>query len=210
MHAGSHRLTLVVMAAGGEALTRLRWRRRGAWLWPAYGAAVVGDGVLLHVLPISGDRTGLVGGLLGAWVVNLLVVAGLAPVLGFAIRRRRGDLPVVVARDYAARGLLVGLAGLIALLGIGHRGQADAERRALGEQAYAVRSYVEAEAPAAYRRRVGEADTWEVDANLFRTCIPGDDPAQWLCVFVDTSEDPPGVTLDPSRAPNSRFLDSGG
>ena len=40
-----------------------------------YGAAVVGDGVLVHVLPISGDRTSLVGGLLLAGVLNLVAVA---------------------------------------------------------------------------------------------------------------------------------------
>ncbi len=198
------------MAEGGEALRRLRWRRRGAWLWPAFGAAVLGEGVLLQALPISGDRTEPVGGLLLACVLNLIVVAGLAPAVGAVVRRRRPDLPVVVARDYAARGLIVLLGGFIALLGIGHRGEADAQRRSLAEQALAVRRYVSAQAPAAYRRRIDLADTAVLDANLFRTCVPGDVPQRWLCLFVDTSQDPPGVTLDPSRAPNATFLGSSG
>jgi hypothetical protein len=171
-----------------------------------YAAAVLGDGVLLDRLPVSGAGTGLVGGLLLASVLNLLVVAGLAPVAGVVVRRRRGDLPVFVARDYAARGLIVALAGFLALLGIVNRPEADAERRALAEQAVAVRGYVESQAPAAYRREIDLADTLEVEANLFRTCVPGGESGRWLCVFVDTTEDPPGVTLDPSREPNSAFV----
>jgi hypothetical protein len=198
------------MVGGGEALTRLRWRRRGAWLWPIFVCAVVGDGVLLHELPISGVQTPLVGGLLLAGVLNLVVVAGLGPAAGMLVRRRRADLPVVIARDYAARGLIVALGGLIALLGIGNHGRVDAQRRSFVQQALAVRRYVEAQAPAVYRERIGLADTAQLDTNLFRTCVPSGDPARWLCVFVDTTEDPPGVTVDPSRAPNATFMGTEG
>jgi len=167
-----------------------------------YLVAVVGDGVLLHLLPISGDRTPLVGGLLLAGVLNLLVVAALGPVGGTLIRRRRGDLPVVVARDYAGRGLIVLLGGCLALLGIGNRGQVDAQRRALAEQALAVHGYVETQAPAVYRGQLDRARTRVLDVNLFRTCVPGGRGGPWLCVFVDTEQHPPGVSVDPSRAPN--------
>jgi hypothetical protein len=175
-----------------------------------YGAAVVGDGLILDRLPVSGGGTGLVGGLLLASVLNLLIVAAGAPVAGIVVRRLRADLPVFVARDYAARGLILVLAGFLALLGIGNRPEADAERRALSEQAVAVRGYVESQAPASYRREIDLADTLEVEPNLFRTCVPGGDSGRWLCVFVDTTEDPPGVTVDPSREPNSTFVGSDG
>ncbi|MEA2371961.1 MAG: hypothetical protein QOH12_2355 [Solirubrobacteraceae bacterium] len=190
------------MAGGREALRRLHWRRRGAWLWPMYAAAVAGDGVLLHLLPISGARTPLVGGLLLAGVLNLLVVAGLSPAAGSLIRRRRGDLPVVVARDYAGRGLIVLLGGCLALLGIDNIGRADAERGSLREQAFAVHAYVETQAPAAYRGHMDRARTRVLDAHLFRTCVPGGKGGPWLCVFVDTTQQPPGVSLDPSRVPD--------
>ena len=36
-------------------LRRLRWRLRGAWLWPTFAVAMVVDAVLLHMLPIAGD-----------------------------------------------------------------------------------------------------------------------------------------------------------
>ena len=35
--------------------TRLRWRLRGATMWPAFLVAVVVDAVLLRTLPIAGD-----------------------------------------------------------------------------------------------------------------------------------------------------------
>jgi hypothetical protein len=196
------------MATGREALRRLHWRRRGNWLWPIFVGAVVGEGFLLHALPISGDRTPLVGGMLLAGVLNLVVVAGPGTAAGWYLRRRRGDLPVVVARDYASRGLIVLLGGCLALLGLVNRGAADAQRRSFEAQAYAAHRYVETQAPVAFRRRFGEADTATLGENLFRTCVPGGGGRGWLCVFIDTSEDPPGVTLDPSRAPNSTLIGS--
>ena len=39
-------------------LTRMRWRMRGAWLWPAFVVLTLAEGVLLEVLPISGDGPG--------------------------------------------------------------------------------------------------------------------------------------------------------
>jgi hypothetical protein len=175
-----------------------------------YTGAVVAEGFLVHALPISGDRTPVVGGLLLAGVLNLLAVAGVGPVLGTLIRRRRGDLPVVIARDYAGRVLIVVVAGALALLGIGNHGHVDAQRRSLREQATAVRGYIETQAPVAYRARIDLADTAVVDTNLFRTCVPGGVGQAWLCVFVDTTQDPPGVTLDPSRAPNATFVGASG
>src|SRR3954447_24109382 len=35
---------------------RLRWRLRGATMWPAFGLAVVLDAILLNMLPIAGDQ----------------------------------------------------------------------------------------------------------------------------------------------------------
>jgi hypothetical protein len=33
--------------------------------------------------------------------------------------------------------------------------------------------------------------------------VPGAKPDRALCLFVDTSQSPPGVTLDHNRAPNT-------
>ncbi|HWI73270.1 MAG TPA: hypothetical protein VNT55_15040, partial [Baekduia sp.] len=69
----------------GEALwaRRLRWRMRGATLWPAFAVAVVADGVLLNELPISGDGgPGLFAAVILAGFANLIVIAVLAPLAG--------------------------------------------------------------------------------------------------------------------------------
>src|SRR4051812_11035160 len=96
--------------------TRLRWRMRGAWQWPAFIALTVAEAVLLDVLPVWGDGVGgFVPGLLLAGSLNLVVVALVAPLVGMALRRRRRDLPRTIASDYAGT-VLLGLlfAGLVA------------------------------------------------------------------------------------------------
>ncbi len=47
-----------------DRVRRLRWRLRGAVLWPTFAVLTVADGVLLHLLPIAGDVIGLVPALL--------------------------------------------------------------------------------------------------------------------------------------------------
>ncbi|MGI8624178.1 MAG: hypothetical protein ACR2NB_12005, partial [Solirubrobacteraceae bacterium] len=76
------------------SLTRLRWRLRGAWQWPVFVALTAVEGVTLNALPISGRGPGgVVPGLLLATGLNLIVVAGLAPLTARLVRRRRPDLP---------------------------------------------------------------------------------------------------------------------
>ena len=33
---------------------RIRWRLRGAWMWPSFVAVTLLDGLILHLLPRSG------------------------------------------------------------------------------------------------------------------------------------------------------------
>ncbi len=193
----------------GDALRRLRWRRRGAWQWPTFGAAVVGEALLLHFEPVSGDGADLAAGTLLAGGLNLFILAGLGPVAGILVRRRRRDLPRTVARDYASTGLMLAAAAVVLGLGVAHRPSVLAARRAFQAQSDAVRTYVRLHAPPEYRRRIDRADTWRLDADLYRTCVPGPDPARRLCLIVDTTMSPPGITLDPNRAPNSTYVGPG-
>jgi hypothetical protein len=190
--------------------TRLRWRLRGAWQAPAFGLAIVAEAFLLHELPIAGDEgPGLVGGLLLATFFNLVAVAVLAPLGGWALRRRRGDLPAVVARDYAGTAAVAGVAVVLVALGLAHRDDARAEREALAAGLVRVREYVRRNGPDEFRRHVDEASSMRFGEHLYRTCVPGDDPERALCLFVSTDTDPPGLRLDPSRSPNTIFLPSG-
>jgi len=181
----------------------MRWRLRGAWLWPAFVVLTVLEMGLLHWLPIAGEGSGWVAALLLAGCLNVGAIAVLGGLGGVALRRIRGDLPKVVADDYA------GLAGLgivaVALLvaGLVHRPELEADREAFATQSLAVRLWVEANGDDFARAHVGAADSVLVDENLYRTCVPQADPKRWLCLVVDTSHRPPRVGRDASRESNA-------
>jgi hypothetical protein len=184
--------------------SRLRWRLRGAMLWPAFGVAIVVDALLLQLLPIAGDgRPGPVGALLLSTFFNLLVVAVLTPLAGGRLRARRPAVPRVVADDQAGTALLGLLAVALLGLGLAHRPAVEAADRDFEAQSLAVRRFVAHQAPARYRSNVDRADTWRQAPDLFRTCVPGPDPSRALCLIVTTDQSPPGVTVDPDQRPNS-------
>jgi hypothetical protein len=185
-------------------LTRLRWRLRGAWQWPTFVVAVGADTLLLHLLPIAGNSTGVAAAALLGLFFNLVAVAVLAPLLGSLLRRVRGDLPRIVARDYAGTALLTATAALIALLGVLHQPAVDAHDRMFRSLSDAVRGFVELRAPAGVQRNVNQADVLQLDAVLFRACVPGPTRRAW-CMLVDTAGPKPRIRLDSSSSPNSTF-----
>ena len=87
---------------------RVRWRLRGAWLWPAFGLGTLADGILLSVLPpYEGVPPGLVGCAAARRASpNLFLIAVVAPFAGMRLRRRRPDLPRPIATDYAGASLV--------------------------------------------------------------------------------------------------------
>ena len=44
------------------SLTRLRWRLRGAWLWPSFLVLSLADATIIHAMPPAGDSATWVGG----------------------------------------------------------------------------------------------------------------------------------------------------
>ena len=187
--------------------SRLRWRLRGAWQWPAFGVLTVVDALVLHELPLAGDTgPAPVAALLLAGVLNLIAVAVGGTLGGYALRARRPDLPKVVAADYAGTAALLALAATLLAIGLAHRPAAQADREAFAVGLARVRAYVGHSAPAEYRRRIDEATSMRFGEDLYRTCVPGDHPRRALCLFVNTDQNPPGIRLDTSRAPNSTFL----
>lgn len=184
-------------------MTRMRWRLRGAWLWPAFVVVTLVEMFLLHWLPVAGDGTGFVGALLLAGCLNVIAIATLGGLGGLLLRRMRGDLPKVVADDYAGLAALgvVGAAFLVA--GLVHRPELAADREAFARQSMAVRLWVQANADDFTRAHVDSADSVLVDRDLYRTCVPGRTPRRWLCLIVDTSQDPPRVRRDSSRESNA-------
>jgi hypothetical protein len=183
-------------------VTRMRWRMRGAWLWPSFVVLTVAEGIALEVLPIAGDGPGgVVPGVLLAGFANLFAVAAIAPLAGRRLRRHRPDLPRVIADNYAGTALLCAIAAAIVGLGLVPRPTVLAEHTARGAVAGAVHNYVVAQAPG-YRDGIDDAEAVRVEEDLYRACVPGPDPRRWLCLYVTTDQRPPGVSLDQDRAPN--------
>jgi hypothetical protein len=190
--------------------TRLRWRLRGAWLWPSFFGLSLLDGILIHVLPpYAGTPPGLVGGLLLAGFANLALVAGVAPLLGRGLRRHRPDLPRAIATDYAGTALIVALALTVLIAGLAHRPAVAAERGDEAAMRAAVSGYVDREAPG-WRPGLGALDSLRLEPRSYRACVPGADPGRWLCLIVDTDRRPPAVVRDGSMEPNSRLRAAGG
>ena len=183
---------------------RLKWRLRGATLWPAFVTALVVDTALLVALPIAGNaRPNPVGAFLLAGFANLLVVAVLGPLAGLWWRRRRPSLPRLVADDRAGTVLLGALTVLLVVLGVAHRPAMGEARDDFRAQSAAVRAWVAHRAPEPYRSNVGRADTWKQGPGLYRTCVPGPEARRALCVLVFTDQSPPAVQRDPDQRPNS-------
>ena len=181
----------------------MRWRLRGAWLWPAFVVVTVLETGLLHWLPVAGDGTGFIPALLLAGCLNVIAIAVLGGAGGRLLRRRRGDLPKVVADDYAGLAALALVATAFVVAGLVHRPELIADREAFARQSMAVRLWVQANADDFARAHVDSADSMQIDADLYRTCVPGTDPRRWLCLIVDTSHDPPRIRRDPSRESNA-------
>jgi hypothetical protein len=189
-----------------EWITRLRWRMRGAWLWPCFAVLTIADGLLLHHLPIYGDGPGsVVGAILLAGFANLFLVAVIAPLGGRRLRRWRPDLPRFVADNYAGTALVGVMAVAIGVGGLIHRPAVAAERAAQAAAVASTQRYVTQTADAEYRAGLASLDMVRVDDDVYRSCVPGSDPKRWLCLFVNTEQRPAGVVVDSDRVPNSAY-----
>jgi len=195
---------------GAAGLRRLRWRLRGALLWPAFALVTVLDAAIMHWLPIAGDGTRWIGALLLAGCLNIAAVALLGGLGGLALRRLRSSLPKVVADDYAGTAVLGALAVAFLVAGLIHRPELAGEHAAFGDQSFAVRRWVEANGDAFTRAHVDLADSLRVDRDLYRTCVPSRAPRRQLCLFVDTGFSPPRVRRDDNREPNASLDRRGG
>jgi hypothetical protein len=184
--------------------TRLRWRLRGATMWPAFALAVVIDAALLRLLPISGDTApDVFAAVLLAFFFNLVVVAVGAPLAGRLVRRRWRGLPKVIADDRAGTALIGFVFVVLLAIGLAHRPALQRQARAFDVQAAAARDFVLARAPVRFRAHVDRMDTWKQGEGLYRTCVPGPTRRRSFCVFVDTRHEPPLVTGDRDQSPNS-------
>jgi hypothetical protein len=187
---------------------RLRWRLRGAYQWPLFAPLTAADAVLMLVVPFHGDGPDGLGAVLLAGFYNLALVGLAAPVVGRLLRRRRPDLPRLVANDYAGTFLLVAGTGVLLAAGLAHRSSVAAQRAEERAVAAAVHDYVLHEAPA-WRAGLARTDAIGLTTGLYRACVPGPDPRRSLCLMVRTSQRPAGITVDAEQTPNSSYRSGG-
>jgi hypothetical protein len=178
---------------------RLRWRLRGAWMWPTFIALTLLDGLLLHWLPPVRDDIAFVGAVLIATFGNLVLIAAVGPWLARRIWKRReaaqpGAPPKAqfeVLSDRVGTALLLAGRPLIVV-------ETNQRERA----AKLLESYVATHGDAELRRNYEASDTRRYADGYYRSCIPHDDRRHWTCFLIDVRKKKASFIRDPSQVPN--------
>jgi hypothetical protein len=192
---------------------RIRWRLRGATMWPAFVVVTLVDGIILHRLPPVGTGVDLIPGILLATFGNLVLIGVLGPWLARRTWSRRpaaepgapARAQLEVLTDRIGTGLLLaGVAGVIAA-GLAARPTVVSETEDTERNARAFRQLVMHTQNPELIRNLETANTVRLSEDYFRTCIARDDRERFFCAFIDTSGERPEVTLDRSAESNSTF-----
>jgi hypothetical protein len=167
-------------------LVRLRWRRAGAWLWPAFITLTLVDAVIGHELPPVGATESLAGAALLALFLNLLGVLLLSRPLGWALRARRPDMPGVVARDYGGTVVVLAVTAAILAAGLIHAPAIKASDRAMQDAITRAQAWIGDRAPAEFRRNLQYVSLLEIQAGaIYRACVPNHAGTKSYCVIVN-------------------------
>lgn len=208
------------MSPGDRFWTRrLRWRLRGATLWPTFLVVTLIEGVLLHLLPplrfgFSAAGVPVAAGIIIATFANLFLVGAVTPFLARRLVDRRGPRGSGQVSDEALLELTKDRTGTVLLalgtLGVLASGLAsipliNGETDERNQAAEALVSYVQGHAPPEIKRSndEGVVQTARLGDGLFRSCIPFDDRRRYYCLVIDTNRDPVRVVRDRSAVPNA-------
>jgi len=194
------------MEAGWVA--RVRWRRRGAWLWPTFAVLIAADAVVVHLLPLSGDSASWATGAVIGLCLNVVGVLLLSRPLGAAIRKLRPDLPDVVARNYGGTCVVVAVFVALACAGLIHRQGVASDRRAMRDATARAQAWIGDRAPDAYRRNLALIDTLAIQpGSVYRSCVPGlgSGRVHDYCVIVNLGAPFPGGVRFAGSEPNNMF-----
>ena len=125
-------------------------------------------------MPVAGDDgPGLFAAVLLAGFLNLVLVAVAAPLAGRWLRRRRPEMPAVIATDRAGTALLAAACAVVAALGLLHHSSVRAAREDLNAQAFAARRFFVSQAPRDFQANVDHLNTVKQGEDLYRTCVAG-------------------------------------
>jgi hypothetical protein len=182
--------------------SRLRWRWRGALLWPTFLTLTLVDAWLLGWLPMAGDGgTDFFPAALLAGVLNLIGVAIFGPLLAIWLRRRRPDLPKIVAQDRTGTAMVVLVTAIFVTAGLVHRPALQDAEADMAHQLAVATEHIRTEAPPEFRR--GQITAIRLEDELYRTCASGPDPKRFYCVYVYTDQATPALKVDKSRESNA-------
>jgi hypothetical protein len=166
-------------------LARMRWRRSGAWLWPAFALGTIFDAAIGHALPPAGESQALMGAALLGCFLNLFAAAVLCWAVAALIRRVRPDLPWVVARDYGGTIAIVAISVVLLAAGLQHRPSLQAHKLAMHEAVARAQAWIGDRAPAEFRRHMERVSTFAIEpGSIYRTCATSDLRPRTFCVIV--------------------------
>jgi len=167
-------------------LVRMRWRRAGAWLWPAFIVLTLADAAVGNLLPPSGTGESLAAAALLGLVANLIAVLLLARPIGMLLRRMRGDLPMIVARDYGGTVAVLAVSAVIAIAGLAHRSAMQATERAMQDAITRAQAWIGDRAPAEFRRNLQFVSLLAIQpGSIYRACVPNAAATKSYCVIVN-------------------------
>jgi hypothetical protein len=170
---------------------RMRWRLRGAWMWPTFVALTLLDGAIVSWFPLAGDSESPVGGWLLGLFLSLLGIILVAPLLARGLRRYRRDMPPVVARDYAGTAVVVTVTVMLLVIGLAHRQAIASDQRALQDAIARAQAFIGDRAPLQFQfqRTLSNVDTLPIQPpDIYRVCVRNRQRTTDYCVIVNRSE----------------------
>lgn len=179
-------------------------------MWPAFVVLAVADGVIGHLLPPAGGTESVVAGILLGLVLNLLCVVVLGPLFGRALRARRRDLPVAIARNYAGTACIVLVTVGFAVLGALHHSELTRERATLRDAVVQAAAWIGDHAPARFRADAGSLDSYVLAGSIYRECATATrgGPPHDYCVVVYVARNGSGF-VRPAGSESNETLSRG-
>jgi hypothetical protein len=122
------------------------------------------------------------------------------------MRRRRTDMPLLIARNYAGT-FVVGIVTVAILTaGLLHHAAVVGNQRALRDAVVRAQAWIGDRAPATFRRNLQWVDTFAiVPGSLYRACVPSEDGRRTYCVIVDVKRPFASSVRFSGYEPNATF-----
>jgi hypothetical protein len=151
-------------------------------------ATIALDAALGHLRPPAGDTESIAAAAIAGLALNLLAVLLLSRPLGALIRRARGDLPGVVARNYAGTSVVVAVTLALLAAGLVHHASVVADRAAMRDATMRAQAWIGDHArDPEFRRNAQFSNTFAIQpGSIYRVCVPGEHGHRSYCVIVKT------------------------